>query len=304
MASLGKIQTNSVGSEKILVYHVVKRLFASVFSRPSNMAARTTTTRWAPYGDHRIRWLLAMRALAFSSMQPSARARPLISRVCTMTPSGPGSGKAGLLGRCPSTLARAERLASRMARGGPLPLAQQRGGRAVRLSRGAAALLLDLQADLRRAIAGERPKVPWARSLGRTRLADVLSKLTFVMLGPLWAECHRRGVVTVPGISGWHWPEDWTQCWLPPDISAPALTAAAAFLAAEGGTPLEGITWNPRVLLSGEDARISAETLLWHLNTHDDRLVRALFLRPAIETLSLLLTALDRDTRGQGAEYA
>ena len=179
-------------------------------------------------------------------------------------------------------------------------LAQQRSGRAVRLSRGAAALLLDLQADLRRAITGERPQGPWARSLGRTRLADVLSKLTFVMLGPLWAECHRPGVVTVPGLSGWHWPEDWTPGWLPPDIAAPALMAAATFLAAEGGTPLEGITWNPRVLLPGEDARISAETLLWHLNTHDARLVRDLFPRAAIKPLSLLLTALERDTRGLG----
>jgi hypothetical protein len=76
--------------------------------------------------------------------------------------------------------------------------------------------------------------------------------------------------------------------------------AAATFLAAEGGTPLDGITWNPRVLLPGENARISAETVLWHLNTHEVRLVRDLFPRPATAPLSLLLTALEHDTRSLG----
>jgi len=50
-----------------------RRRSTTALSRPSNTAARTVATQCAPRGDHRIRCFLAMRALAISSTQPSAR---------------------------------------------------------------------------------------------------------------------------------------------------------------------------------------------------------------------------------------
>jgi hypothetical protein len=177
---------------------------------------------------------------------------------------------------------------------------QHRSCAAVRFSNDAKALLLAIQTDLLGAIAGQRPRGPWVRSLKRTAVPDVMAKLTFVMLGPLWGDGHRPSPVAAVGRTAWPMLDDWTPGWLPPEIAAPALMAAATFLAAEGGTQLDGIIWNPRLLLPGEGACISTQTLLWHLDTHNARLVRDLFLKPAIEPFSLLLTALDVDVRGLG----
>ena len=61
------------GSGKFLVCQAASGRSVAVLNRPSSTAARTIATQWAPRGDHRIRCFLAMRALAISSTQPSAR---------------------------------------------------------------------------------------------------------------------------------------------------------------------------------------------------------------------------------------
>ena len=61
------------GSGKILVDQAARRRLAFVLYRPSSTAARTVATQCAPQGDHRMRCFLAIRALAISSTQPSAR---------------------------------------------------------------------------------------------------------------------------------------------------------------------------------------------------------------------------------------
>jgi hypothetical protein len=61
------------GSGKNLVFQAARRRSAAGLSRPSNTAARTVATQCAPRGDQRMRCFLAMRALAISSTQPSAR---------------------------------------------------------------------------------------------------------------------------------------------------------------------------------------------------------------------------------------
>ena len=58
---------------KNLVFQAARRRSAAGLSRPSNTAARTVATQCAPRGDQRMRCFLAMRALAISSTQPSAR---------------------------------------------------------------------------------------------------------------------------------------------------------------------------------------------------------------------------------------
>jgi glutathione S-transferase len=61
------------GSGKNLVFQAARRRSAAGLSRPSNTAARTVATQCAPRGDQCMRCFLAMRALAISSTQPSAR---------------------------------------------------------------------------------------------------------------------------------------------------------------------------------------------------------------------------------------
>jgi hypothetical protein len=61
------------GSGKNLVFQAARHRSAAGLSRPSNTAARTVATQCAPRGDQRMRCFLAMRALAISSTQPSAR---------------------------------------------------------------------------------------------------------------------------------------------------------------------------------------------------------------------------------------
>jgi hypothetical protein len=52
-------------------------------------------------------------------------------------------------------------------------------------------LFLRVQTDLMAMLAGARPRGPWTRSLKWTGVFTVLRALTFVMLGPLWADAHR-----------------------------------------------------------------------------------------------------------------
>ncbi len=119
---------------------------------------------------------------------------------------------------------------------------------------------------------------------------DVLGSLCFVMLGPLWEEADRPFLARADA-GGWALPDRWTPGSLPPATAAPALLAAVTFLAAEGGTSLSGVTWDPRVLVTGETSCINAETLPWHLSAYDAALARQLF-SPAMEPFTLLLAAL------------
>ena len=135
---------------------------------------------------------------------------------------------------------------------------------------------------------------PW-----RARVFDVLRKLTFVMLGPLWEGTYQA--VPAHSANGGALSETWTPGSLPPQIAAPALLAAVTFLAAESGTRLTGITWHPDLLVDGEDDLINAETLLWHLDRGNAQRVQGLFAAPLIRPFALLLAALRADRLGQGA---
>ena len=176
-----------------------------------------------------------------------------------------------------------------------------RSCRTVSLSSAARPLLLRVQTDLLAMLAGARPRGPWTRSLRRTSVFDVLRRLTFVMLGPLWEGAHQalltQSVNGGPGLLS----ETWTPGSLPPQIAAPALLAAVTFLAAESGTRLTGITWRRDLLIDGEDDAITAETLLWHLDRGNAQLVQDLFSAPLIRPFALLLAALRADRLGQGA---
>jgi hypothetical protein len=178
---------------------------------------------------------------------------------------------------------------------------QHRSCRAVSLSSVARPLLLRVQTDLLALLAGARPRGPRARALPWASAFDVLRKLTFVMLGPLWEGAHQA----VPAQSANNGPgllsETWTPGSLPPQIAAPALLAAVTFLAAESSTRLTGITWHRDLLIDGEDDAITADTLLWHLDRGDARLVQDLFAVPLIRPFALLLAALRADRPGLGA---
>ncbi len=162
-------------------------------------------------------------------------------------------------------------------------------------------LLLRVQTDLMAMLAGARPRGPWTRSLKWPVIFTVLRALTFVMLGPLWADAFRAAPVRATETGPWTLPADWSPGWLPPKIAAPALLAAVTFLAAESGTRLRGITWNPQLLLAGESESITAETLLWHLDAFDAGLIQDLFAVPLIRPFALLIAALRADRRGLGA---
>jgi hypothetical protein len=176
---------------------------------------------------------------------------------------------------------------------------QRRSCRAVSLSSAARPLLLRVQTDLLGMLAGRRPRGTWARALPKARVFDVLRKLTFVMLGPLWEGTYQA--VPAHSANGGALSETWTPGSLPPQIAAPALLAAVTFLAAESGTRLTGITWHRDLLIDGEDEAITAETLLWHLDRGNAQLVRDLFAAPLIRPFALLLAALRADRLGQGA---
>jgi hypothetical protein len=177
---------------------------------------------------------------------------------------------------------------------------QRRSCVTVALSGDAVPSLLRLQSDLLAALAGTRPSGPWARRR-RDQMSDIMSKLSFIMLGPLWEEAHRYERAPSGSRVAWVTPEDWTPGSLPPEIAAPALLACAVFLAAENGSYVRGITWNPLLLLDGERQEIDAESLAWHLIGSDRKLVRNFFATPYIRPFSWLLAILGADRAGLGA---
>jgi hypothetical protein len=177
---------------------------------------------------------------------------------------------------------------------------------AVQLTAEARPLLLRVQHDLSAAQRGARPKAPWAGGVKRTEFLAVLRALSFVMLGPLWEDALRFPPTHCPNEPSWSLADHWTPGSLPPEMAAPVLLASATFLAAESRTRLQGVTWNPRLLLAGENARIDAETLLWHLRATDAEWVQHLFGAPVVRPFTVLLTALrgDRFSRGARREAA
>ncbi len=189
---------------------------------------------------------------------------------------------------------------------------QQRRCRTVSLSADARPLLLAMQAELPSLAPREaggpltgggrrrpRARLAWARQLGADQVLDVLGRLCFVMLGPLWEDADRPSLARADA-GGWALPDRWTPGSLHPATAAPALLAAVAFLAAEGGTSLAGVTWDPRILVTGEKSCIDAETLPWHLSACDAALARQLF-SPAMEPFTLLLAALSSGKGGLAA---
>ena len=117
---------------------------------------------------------------------------------------------------------------------------QQQSCVPVTLSNEAVPLLLGVQSDLLAMLAGARPKTQWARSLKRAQISEVVRKLSFVMLGPLWEDAHRPPIVRDATTKTAAPPEDWTPGSLPPEVAAPVLLTSVTFLAAESGTRLEG----------------------------------------------------------------
>jgi hypothetical protein len=178
---------------------------------------------------------------------------------------------------------------------------QQQSCVPVTLSTEAAPLLLRVQSDLLAMLAGVRPKTPWARSLKHAKISEVLRKLSFVMLGPLWEDAYRPPMVRDAKTKTAAPPEDWTPGSLPPEVAAPTLLASVTFLAAESGTRLEGITWNRELLLDGERETIAADTLTWHLNRPNAALIRDFFAMPLVRPFALLLAVLRADRRGLAA---
>ncbi len=171
----------------------------------------------------------------------------------------------------------------------------------VSLSNEAVPLLLQVQADLLAMLARARAKSSWPRPLKRAETREVLRKLSFVMLGPLWEDAYRPRIVRDAETKTAAPPEDWTLGSLPPVIAAAALLASVTFLAAERGTRLDGISWNREVLLEGERDFIAAETLLWHLNRPNAALIKEFFAKPLLRPFALLLAVLRADRRGIGS---
>lgn len=180
---------------------------------------------------------------------------------------------------------------------------QQRRCVTICLSAEARPLLLRVQSGLLAALRGERSEEPWARRLRPARVIMVLRQLSFVMLGPLWENAHRfpQGEYGIAPSSSL--PDAWTPGSLPPEVAAPALLASVSFLAAERRTRLDGISWNPRLLVAGEDECIAAATLVWHLDATDAAWVRHLFGAPVLRPFAVLLAALRGDCRGLGARH-
>ncbi len=180
-----------------------------------------------------------------------------------------------------------------------LPQQSQRC-RTVSLTDEARQLLLRLQRTRLSALTGRHGPAPWTRQLKRKRVTETLRKLCFIMLGPLWEDAERPALVQHAGIDAPQVPDDWTPGSLPAFIAAPALLASVTFLASENSTGLAGITWSRQVLLDGEKAAISAESLPWHLGAYDATLALTL-LSPNDEPFALLLSALRYDSKGLGS---
>jgi hypothetical protein len=171
----------------------------------------------------------------------------------------------------------------------------------ITLSNEAVPLILRVQSDFLAMLAGARPKSAWARSLKHGQISEVLRKLSFVMLGPLWEDAYRPRIVRDIETRAAAPPVNWTPGLLSPVVAAPALLASVTFLAAESGTRLDGISWNREVLLAGERDVITAETLIWHLNRPNAALIKEFFAKPLVRPFALLLTVLRADRRGIGS---
>ena len=171
----------------------------------------------------------------------------------------------------------------------------------VTFSNEAGRLLLRIQSDLVAMLAGARPRSAWARALKRAQAGEVLRKLTFVMLGPLWEDAYRPPVARDARTKASALPDDWSPGSLPPAVAAPALLASVTFLAAESGTRLDGITWNRELLLDGEREEIAADTLAWHLSRSNAALIEAFFAKPLVRPFAQLLSVLRADRRGIGS---
>jgi hypothetical protein len=171
----------------------------------------------------------------------------------------------------------------------------------ITLSNEAVPLMLRVQSDFLAMLAGARPKTAWARSLKHAQASEVLRKLSFVMLGPLWEDAYRPRIVRDTETKAAALPVNWTPGLLPPVVAAPALLASVTFLAAESGVRLDGISWNREVLLEGECDVITSETLIWHLNRPNAALIKEFFAKPLVRPFALLLTVLRADRRGIGS---
>ena len=170
----------------------------------------------------------------------------------------------------------------------------------VTFSNEAAPLLLRIQSDLLAMLAGARPRSSWARALKRAQAGEVLRKLSFVMLGPLWEDAYRPPMVRDATNKAAAPPGDWSPGSLSPEVAAPALLASVTFLASESGTRLDGITWNRELLLDGEGEKIAAD-LAWHLSRSNAALVEAFFAKPLVRPFARLLAVLRADRRGIGS---
>jgi hypothetical protein len=171
----------------------------------------------------------------------------------------------------------------------------------VTFSNEAGPLLLRVQSNLLAMLAGARPRSAWARALKRAQVGEVLRKLSFVMLGPLWEDAYRPPMARDVRTKAASPLEDWTPGSLSPEVAAPALLASVTFLAAENGTRLDGISWNRELLLDGERDTIAADTLTWHLSRSNAALIQELFAKPLVRPFALLLAVLRADRRGIGA---
>jgi hypothetical protein len=82
---------------------------------------------------------------------------------------------------------------------------QRRSCVGVTLSSEARSLLLRAQTDIVAILAGDRPRGPWRRSLLWARVIDVLRRLVFVILGPLW-EGTQQAAPAQLATDGRSWP--------------------------------------------------------------------------------------------------
>ncbi len=103
---------------------------------------------------------------------------------------------------------------------------QRRSCVSVTLSSQARPLLLRAQTDILAILAGDRPGGPWSRSLPRARVIDVLRRLVFVMLGPLWEGTHQAAPAQIATDGRWLLSETWTPGLLPPQVAAIAVDTA------------------------------------------------------------------------------
>ena len=159
-----------------------------------------------------------------------------------------------------------------------------RACRAVTLRPQARSLLLQIQADLLLLLRGRSPRGSWTALVRPETIPEILRDFSFVMLGPLGEAPYR----SAPGPNrkqiGGPPPDDWHLGVLPPDVAAPVLMACVTFLAGDNEDPLNGITWDPRILADGEGRSIDTETLLWHLTSDEGEMLRKMFASPLVKT--------------------